>query len=113
MLEKILIFGKEGISHNLFHKHKHLTNLDKVDIDRIVLFDKDSYGKRCAFNYFIGYGKLNTNFHGNKIPEENECYSYFSVLLLDFVVKVNTKYYPQTLLEECKYAIKRRYNKCN
>ena len=26
--------------------------------------------------------------------------------MLDFVVKVNKKYYPQILLEECKYEIK-------
>ena len=27
--------------------------------------------------------------------------------MLDFVVKVNKKYYPQILLEECKYGIKK------
>ena len=27
--------------------------------------------------------------------------------MLDFVIKVNKKYYPQTLLGECKYEVKR------
>ena len=26
--------------------------------------------------------------------------------MVDFVIRVNKKYYPQTLLEECKYEIK-------
>ena len=34
------------------------------------------------------HGKLNTNFHDNKIPQENECYICFSALSLDSVVKV-------------------------
>ena len=29
------------------------------------------------------------------------------LIILDSVVKVNKKYYPQTLLEECKYDIKK------
>ena len=27
--------------------------------------------------------------------------------MFDFVIRVNTKYYPQTLLEECKYVIRK------
>ena len=27
--------------------------------------------------------------------------------MLDFVIRVNKKYYPQTLLEECKYVIRK------
>ena len=30
--------------------------------------------------------------------------------MLDSVIKLNKKYYPQTLLEECKYEIKNRIN---
>ena len=47
-------------------------------------------------------GSLNANFHGNKVPQEKERYTCFSVLLLDSIVKVGKKYYPQILLEECK-----------
>ena len=33
--------------------------------------------------------------------------------MLDSVIKANKKYYPQTLLEECKYEVKGNKNKCN
>ena len=57
-------------------------------------------------------GKLNADFHGNKIPEESKRYACFFVLLLVSVVKVNKRHYPQILLEECNYA-ERKKNKVN
>ena len=30
--------------------------------------------------------------------------------MLDSVIRANKKYYPQTLLEECKYEIKKKQN---
>ena len=50
--------------------------------------------------------KINTNFQGKKISKENECYKCLSLIIL--VTKMNKEYYPQTLLEECKYQIKKR-----
>ena len=50
---------------------------------------------------------MNTNFHGQKVPEENDTYKCISLIMLDSGIKVNKKYYPQTLLEECIYAIKK------
>ena len=41
------------------------------------------------------------------MPKENKSYKYLSLTMLDFVIRVNKKYYPQTLLEECKYEIKK------
>ena len=32
-------------------------------------------------------------FSGNKTPRENECYNYFSVLLLDSIANVDKKCY--------------------
>ena len=37
----------------MFHKRKHLIDTDKVDIDRIVLSDQDSYAEKRAFKCFI------------------------------------------------------------
>ena len=37
MIENILIFRKYGIYKNAFHKHKYLIDIDKVDIQRIVI----------------------------------------------------------------------------
>ena len=51
--------------------------------------------------------KVNTNFQGKKIPKENKSYTSLSLIMLDFFIRVNEKYYPQTLLEECKYKIKK------
>lgn len=54
MEENIQIFGKNGINKKLFHKHKHLIDIDKVDFDRIALPNEDLYCKKGAFNCFIG-----------------------------------------------------------
>ena len=33
--------------------------------------------------------------------------SALSLIMLDSVIRVNKKYYPQTLLEECKYVVRK------
>ena len=54
------------------------------------------------------YGdKVNTNFQGKNIRKENESYKCLLLIMSDYVTKANKKHYPQTLLEECKYEIKR------
>ena len=50
---------------------------------------------------------INTNFQGKKVTKENPSYKYLSLVMLDSVVKVSKKYYPQILLKECKYEIKK------
>ena len=42
-----------------------------------------------------------------KIIKENVSYKCLPLIMLDSVLKVNKKYYPQALLEECKYVIKK------
>ena len=54
------------------------------------------------------YGdKLNTMFQGNKIPKENASYKCLSLIVFEYLISVNRKYYPQTLSEEYKYKIKK------
>ena len=48
-----------------------------------------------------------TNFHSKKIPKEEAPCKCLSIIMLDSVIKAKRKYYPQTLLEECKYEQKR------
>ena len=48
---------------------------------------------------------MNTNFQGKNVPKENASFKCF--IMLDSVIRVNKKYYPQTLLEECKYLIRK------
>ena len=44
-----------------------------------------------------------TNFHNKKMPKEKAPCKCLSIIMIDSVIRVNKKYYPQTLLEECKY----------
>ena len=49
---------------------------------------------------------MNTNFQGKEVPKENVSYKCLSIML-DSVIRMNKKYYPETLLEECKYAVRK------
>ena len=42
-----------------------------------------------------------------QIPKENASYKCLSLIILDSVITVTKKYYPQILLEECKNEIKK------
>ena len=52
--------------------------------------------------------KINTNFDINKIPKEGSQYIYLSVILIDFVFRTGKSYYPQVVLQECKYVVKQK-----
>ena len=66
--------------------------------------DNDKYIKRKIKSYG---NKVNTNFQGKKIQKENASYKCLSMIMLDSVIRVNKKYYPQTLLEQCKHEMKK------
>ena len=51
--------------------------------------------------------RVKTNFQGKKVPKENALYKCLSLIMLDSVIRVNKKFYLQTLLEECKYVIRK------
>ena len=51
--------------------------------------------------------RVNTNCQGKKVPKDNASYKCLSLIMLDSVIRVNKKYYPQTLLEERKYVIRK------
>ena len=54
------------------------------------------------------YGdRVNTNFQGKKVPKENASYKCLLLITLDSVIRANKKFYPQTVLEECKYVIRK------
>ena len=53
--------------------------------------------------------RVYTNFQHNKMLKDNECCACLSVILLDsIIVNSDKEHYPQILLEECKYAIKKK-----
>ena len=49
---------------------------------------------------------MKINFQGKKVPKENASYKCLSQIMLDSVIRISKKYYPQTLLEEI-YEIKK------
>ena len=53
---------------------------------------------------------IKTNFRNidnknNKFPEKNKPCKCVSLISLDSIIKINKKYYPQTLLQECVYKL--------
>ena len=48
-------------------------------------------------------GSIITNFHNKKMPKEKAPCKCLSIIMIDSVIRVKKNYYPQTLLEECKY----------
>ena len=77
---------------------ERVNSLINIELDsEPVNGDNDQYIKTKIKSY---RDTENTNFQGNKIPKENASYKWFSLIMLDSVIRVNKKYYPQTLLEE-------------
>ena len=88
--------------NQIWKKVKNLLNI-KFDSEP-VYGDNDKYIKTKIKMYD---GNVNTNFQGKRIPKENASQRCLSLIMLDSIVTVKKKYYPQTLLEECKYEIKK------
>ena len=88
--------------NKIWEKNSNLMNIE-FDSDP-VYGDNDKYIKKKITMY---EDRVNTNLQGKKVPKENASYKCLSLIMLDSVIRVNKKYYPQTLLEECKYVIER------
>ena len=72
---------------------------------RIDLESKPVYGDDEKYIKIKIYaGSKISNFHNKKMPTEKAPCKCLSIIMLDSVIKANKKYYPQTLLEECKYV---------
>ena len=77
----------------------------KIEFNREPVYgDNDKYIKT---NIKLYGDKVNTNFQRKKVPKQNISYKCLSLIMLDYVIRVNKKCYPQKLLEECKYNMKR------
>lgn len=51
--------------------------------------------------------RLNTDFHGKKVPKEDISYKWLSFKMLCSVIMIKRMYYPQALLEEFKCKTKK------
>ena len=80
---------------------KRVQKLLKTEFDSEPVYgDNDKYIKTKIKIYA---GSMITNFQDKKIPKEKGPCKCLSIIMLDSVIKAKKKYYPQTLLEECKY----------
>ena len=75
-------------------------------------FDSDTiYNNKYINTKIRSYNNdIITNFRNidnknNKLPEKNKPYKCISLTSLDSIIKINKKYYPQTLLQECVYKL--------
>ena len=185
MSGKSINFDDKEINKSSFYKSKKLFTLNDIDVNKILVSKKESYGTKNSLKYFIGYNdgdvirplhillpqmigyvkhfdsnnakpfkvsdnkllkkykkiwervgsllnieldsepvygdvdkyikrkiktygdRVNANFQGQKVPKENVSYKCISLIMLDSVIRVNKKYYLQTLLKECKYAVRK------
>ena len=78
-------------------------------------FDSDPvYNNKYINTKIRSYNNdIMTNFHDidkkdNKLPEKNKRYKCMSLISLDSIIKINKKYYPQPLLQECVYKLIKR-----
>ena len=90
----------------LFKKYckiwKTIEGLLGIEFDSEPVYgDVDSYIKTKVK---MCDNKVNTNFQGKETPKEDSSHKCLSLIMLDSVVKVGKRYYPQVFLEECKYV---------
>ena len=75
---------------------RKISSLMNIEFDSEPVYgDNDKYIKAKIKLYG---DKVNTHFQGKKIPKENASYKCLSLILLDSVIRVSKKYYPQALL---------------
>ena len=55
MSGKIIILEDKKISKSDFYKNKKLFNIHNIDVNKIIVSKKESYGAKNLLKYFIGY----------------------------------------------------------
>ena len=77
----------------------------KINFDSEPIYDdNDKYIKTKIKIYG---GSVKANFQGKKMPKEKVACKSLSIIMLDSIAKAKKKYYPQTILEGCKYEPKK------
>ena len=52
---KNIIFNDKKISKSDFYKNKKLSRMENIDVNKILISKKESFGKKSSFKYFIWY----------------------------------------------------------
>ena len=55
MSGKNINFENKKIKKSDFYKNKKITKIDDIDVNKILVSKKESYGTKNSFKYFIGY----------------------------------------------------------
>ena len=49
---------KKNKKSNLYKKNKKIININNIDINKILVSKKETYGEYNSFKYFIGYNDV-------------------------------------------------------
>ena len=55
MSGKSVNFDDQKIKISEFYKNKKVTEIDKTDVNKILVSKEEPYGTKDSFKYFIGY----------------------------------------------------------
>ena len=53
MTGKNIIFDDKKINKSNFYKNKKLPKIDDIDVNKVLISKKETYGKKSSFKYFI------------------------------------------------------------
>ena len=59
MSENSINFNNKKIKKSDFYKNKKISNKDDIEVNKILVSKKETYGKYNSFKYFIGYNDNN------------------------------------------------------
>ena len=88
--------------HTPFLNNAVFEKLLRIDFESKPLYGDDNKYIKAKINMYAN--NMITNFNNKKMPNENAPCKLLSIIMIDSVIKANKKYYPQTVLEECKYV---------
>ena len=55
MSRKNIIFDDKKINKSNFYKNQKLFSIYDIEVDKILIPRKESYGRKSSFKYFLGY----------------------------------------------------------
>ena len=90
------------IMHTPFLNNAVFEKLLRIDFESKPLYGDDNKYIKAKINMYAN--NMITNVNNKKMPNENAPCKLLSIIMIDSVIKVNKKYYPQTVLEEWKYV---------
>ena len=88
--------------HTPFLNNAVFEKLLRIDFESKPLYGDDNKYIKAKINMYAN--NMITNVNNKKMPNENAPCKLLSIIMIDSVIKANKKYYPQTVLEECKYV---------